>query len=42
MSDHMEIGDTGLVPIKEGFLNVETGERLDHDGNIIEEDKDEE
>lgn len=40
MSDHMEIGDTGLVPTKEGFENVNTGEKLDHDGNP-REDKDE-
>ena len=34
----MEIGETGLIPTPYGFYNIETGQKLDHDGKEIQED----
>lgn len=42
MSDFMELGDSGLVPTPYGFYNIETGEKLDHDGVPLDEDSSEE
>ena len=34
MTDHMELGESGLIPIQNGwFLQVETGMLIDPDGN---------
>lgn len=41
MDDFMEIGETGLVPQKDGwFYNAATGEFIDPDGNIFTDDGD--
>lgn len=36
MSDFMEIGDTGLIPTSYGFLDTNTGQKLDHEGNPLD------
>lgn len=41
-SDHMEIEELGLVPMDYGFLNPETGEMYNHDGENITEEATEE
>lgn len=41
MSDHMEIGDTGLVATEYGFYDVNSEQKLDHNGKPLgDEDAD--
>ena len=39
--DHMEIGDSHLIPTPYGFYNALTNERLDMEGNPLGEDPEE-
>lgn len=37
MSDHMELGETGIVPLENGkFLNKQTGETVDSKGRVFD------
>ena len=39
MSDHMEMGDSGMVPQADGwFLDTKTGNRIDSGGRVFDQD----
>lgn len=37
MSDHMELGESHIIPIEDGwFLNKQTGEKRDPEGRVYD------